>query len=121
MDGLNHITEVIIDAAIEVHKALGPGLLESVYESCMAYELAQRRIGVERQVEVPVRYREVELDCGFRMDLLVEGVVPVDVERVQPIHKAQLLTYMRLAGYELGLLINFNVRYLKDGICRLRL
>jgi len=119
---LNRITESIIDAAIEVHRALGPGLLESAYEACLAFELAQRGLKVEQQKPLPVVYREVKLDCGYRLDLLVEEEVIVEiksVERLMPIHQAQLLSYLRLSGHRVGLLLNFNVKVLKDGIRRL--
>jgi len=119
---LNEITETIIGAAIEVHRALGPGLLESAYEACLAYELVERGVKVERQKELPLRYREVDLDCGYRLDLLVEDAVVVEVksvDRLEPIHDAQVLSYLRLSGRHLGLLINFNVKMLKTGIKRL--
>ena len=118
---LNKITEVIIGAAIAVHKELGPGLLESAYEACLAYELAERKLKVERQKGLPVTYHGVQLDCGYRIDLLVEGLVVVElkaVERLEPIHQAQLLSYLRLSGCKVGLLINFNVKVLKNGIRR---
>jgi len=117
----NEITEKIIGAAIEVHKALGPGLLESAYEECLCRELTLRGMSFERQKALPIEYKGVKLDCGYRLDLLVAGVVVVEikaVEVVQPIHEAQLLTYLRLGGWKLGLLINFNVPVLKDGIRR---
>ena len=120
-DRLNHITETIIGAAIEVHRALGPGLLESAYEACLTFELAQRGLKVERQKPLPVVYREVKLDCGYRLDLLVEEAVIVEVkaiDRLAPIHQAQLLSYLRLSGCKVGLLINFNVKMLKNGIRR---
>ncbi|MBU1908927.1 MAG: GxxExxY protein, partial [Verrucomicrobia bacterium] len=119
---LNRITEGIIGAAMEVHRALGPGLLESAYEACLAFELAQRGLKVEQQKPPPVVYREVKLDCGYRLDLFVEEKVIVEikvVEQLMPIHQAQLLSYLRLSGCKVGLLINFNVKVLKDGICRL--
>ncbi len=118
---LNKITEAIIGAAIAVHKELGPGLLESAYEACLAYELAERKLKVERQKGLPVTYHGVQLDCGYRIDLLVEGLVVVElkaVERLEPIHQAQLLSYLRLSGCKVGLLINFNVKVLKNGIRR---
>ena len=119
---LNTITEAIIGAAMAVHKALGPGLLESAYEACLAFELAERRLAVEQQKAMPVEYRGIKLDCGYRLDLLVEGQVIVElktVDRLQPIHEAQLLSYLKLSGCQVGLLINFNVRVLKNGIRRL--
>ena len=118
---LNTITERIIGAATEVHKVLGPGLMESAYEECLCRELALRGIGVERQLPMPVEYKGVRLDSGYRLDLLVERSVVVEVKSVssiEPIHEAQLLTYLKLGGWRLGLLINFNVPALKDGIRR---
>jgi GxxExxY protein len=118
---LNRMTESIIGAAIEVHRALGPGLLESAYEACLTFELVQRGLKVEQQKPLPVVYREVKLDCGYRLDLLVEEAVIVEVkavDRLMPIHQAQLLSYLRLAGFKVGLLLNFNVKVLKDGIRR---
>jgi len=118
---LNQITESIIGAAIEVHRALGPGLLESAYEACLAFELAEQGLKIEQQKPLPLVYREVKLDCGYRIDLLVEKAVIVEikvVDRLAPIHKAQLLSYLKLSGYNVGLLINFNVKVLKDGIVR---
>jgi GxxExxY protein len=119
MDGL---TEKIIGAAIEVHKLLGPGLLESAYEICLAHELSLADICSERQVPVPLTYKSVPLDCGYRLDFLVEKTVVVElktVEGLQPIHQAQLLTYLKLGGWPIGLLINFNVPVLKTGIKRM--
>jgi GxxExxY protein len=119
---LDQITGSIIGAAIEVHKALGPGLLESAYEAGLAYELAKRGIQVEQQKALPLIYKEVHLDCGYRLDLLVENAVIVEiksVEQLAPIHTAQLLSYLRLSGHRVGLLINFNVKVLRDGIHRL--
>ena len=119
---LNRITDSIIRAAIEVHRALGPGLLESAYEACLAFELAQQGLKVEQQKPLPVVYRGVKLDCGYRLDLLVEGAVIVEikaVDRIAPIHEAQLLSYLRLSGCKVGLLLNFNVKVLKHGIRRL--
>jgi GxxExxY protein len=119
---LNEITEAVIGAAIAVHRELGPGLLESAYEACLAYELTERGLNVERQKGLPVIYRGVLLDCGYRIDLLVEGQVVVElkmVERVEPIHEAQLLSYLKLSGCKVGLLISFNVKVLKNGIKRL--
>ena len=119
---LNKITEIIIGAAMAVHRELGPRLLESAYEACLAYELPDRGCSVERQKALPVRYRGVNVDCGYRIDLLVEGKVIVElktVERLEAIHKAQLISYLKLSGCKVGLLINFNVKVLKDGIRRL--
>jgi len=118
---LNKITEQIIGAAIEVHKALGPGLLESAYEECLCRELSLREIPFDRQRPLPVEYKRTKLDCGYRLDLLVAGAVVVEIkaaQAIEPIHEAQLLTYMKLGGWKLGLLINFNVPVLKDGIRR---
>jgi GxxExxY protein len=119
---LNEITEAIIGAAIAVHRELGPGLLESAYEACLTYELAERKLKVERQKGLPVTYHGVQLDCGYRIDLLVEEQVVVElktVERLEPIPEAQLLSYLKLSGCKVGLLINFNVKVLKNGIRRL--
>ena len=117
----NEITHDIIGTAIEVHRLLGPGLLESAYEECLSKELALRNLRVERQKPVPVVYKNVKLECGYRMDLLVEGRIVVElksVESLAAIHEAIILTYLRLSGHRLGLLINFNVGVLKDGIKR---
>lgn len=122
VDKINTITRAIIDAAIAVHRELGPGLLESTYEACLAYELAERGVKAETQKALPVKYRDVRLDCGYRIDLLVEESVVVElksVEHLEPIHQAQLLSYLRLSGCKVGLLINFNVNLLKNGIKRL--
>jgi len=118
---LNRITEQIIGAAITVHRALGPGLLESAYEACLAFELVERDLAVERQKPVPLVYKGVELDCGYRIDLLVAEAVIVEVkavERLMPIHTAQLLSYLKLSSLQVGLLLNFNVKVLKEGIRR---
>jgi len=115
------ITGAIIGAAIDVHRVLGPGLLESAYEACLAFELTERGLQVARQKELPVIYRDVHLDCGYRIDLLVENVVVVElkaIDQLAPIHEAQLLSYLKLSGCPIGLLINFNVEFLKDGIKR---
>ena len=120
--GINDLTAKIIGAAIEVHKALGPGLLESAYERCLAYELSLLKIGFERQVPLPLRYKSLPLDCGYRLDFLVENLVVLElkaVERLEAIHEAQMLTYLKLGGWRVGLLINFNVPVLKRGIGRL--
>jgi GxxExxY protein len=117
----NEISHEIIGAAIEVHRLLGPGLLESAYEECLSKELALRKLAVERQKPVPVVYKDVKLECGYRIDLLVEGRVVVElksVESLAAIREAIMLTYLRLSGRRLGLLINFNVKVLKDGIRR---
>ena len=118
---LDSITDQIIGAAIEVHRALGPGLLESAYETCLAFELADRGLSVEQQKSLPVIYREVKLDTGYRLDLLVEDSVIVEIKAVDqlaPIHSAQLLSYLKLSSRQVGLLINFNVKVLKQGIRR---
>lgn len=119
---LNKISHEIIGAAVAVHRELGPGLLESAYESCLAFELVERGLSIQRQKELPVSCKGIEIDCGYRIDLLVEDVVIVElkaVERLEPIHEAQLLSYLRLSGCPLGLLVNFNVPLLKSGIRRL--
>lgn len=118
----SRLTEQVIGAAIDVHRALGPGLLESAYEACLAYELAERGLSVERQKALPVVYKGVALDCGYRLDLLVEKRLVVElktVERLEPIHHAQLLSYLKLSGCKVDLLNNFNVTLLKNGIRRL--
>ena len=117
----NEITHEIIGAAIEVHKRLGPGLLESAYEACLVEELRLRNLNVDRQVGLPVVYKETRLDCGYRIDLLVESKIVVELKSVDglaPIHEAIILTYLRLSGHKIGLLINFNVAILKDGVRR---
>ncbi len=119
---LDEITGQIVDAAIQVHRALGPGLLESAYEACLVSELVQRGFLVERQKDLPVVYRDTQIDCGYRLDLLVEDQVIVEVKAVDklaPIHDAQVITYLRLSGTKVGLLLNFNVPLLKDGLRRL--
>ena len=120
-DRLDQITDRIIGAAVDVHRALGPGLLESAYEACLAFELAERGLKIEQQKPLPVVYRKVKLNCGYRLDILVENSVIVEikvVERLAPIHKAQLLSYLKLSSCKVGLIINFNVKVLKDGIVR---
>ena len=117
----NEITEQIIGAAIEIHRVLGPGLLESAYEECLSHELKLRGLPFERQRPLPVEYKGIKLECGYRLDLLVEDTVVVEVkavEAIEPIHEAQLLTYLRIGGWKVGLLINFNVPVLKSGIRR---
>lgn len=119
---LDKITSAVIAAAIAVHRELGPGLLESTYETCLAYELVEDGWHVEQQKALPVKYRGVHLECGYRIDLLIEKKVVIEikaVDRLQPIHQAQLLSYLKLSGCKVGLLINFNVRILKNGIRRM--
>ncbi len=111
----------IVDSAFAVHSTLGPGLLESVYEQCLAAELIAHDVRILRQVAVPLVYRDQRIDAGFRIDLLVEDSVIVEIkatEKTLPVHEAQLLTYLKLSGYRLGFLINFNVALIKDGIKR---
>ncbi len=117
----NEITRKIIGCAIEVHKHLGPGLLESAYEECMVFELLNSGLKVENQKPVPVIYKDKKLDYGYRMDLLVEDVVLIELKSVDafnPVHEAQILTYMKFAGIRTGLLINFNVKMLRNGLRR---
>ena len=117
----DQISDKIIGAAIEVHRNLGPGLLESTYEACLVQELVPRGVSVPRQVELPVRYKGQLIECGYRIDLLVEELVVVElkaVDKVLPVHEAQLLTYLRLANLPLGLILNFNVTQLISGITR---
>jgi GxxExxY protein len=119
---INALTQQIIGAAIEVHHTLGPGLLESAYGTCLCRELELRKISFERQTELPIIYKGVRLDCGYRLDVVVEQMVVLElktVEALQPIHEAQLLSYLRLGDYPLGLLMNFHVPILKQGIKRL--
>ena len=112
----------IIGSAIEVHKALGPGLLESTYEACMGYELEFRGLSFERQKPLAVRYKGMRLDCGYRLDIVVENAIILELkscEKIEQIHRAQLLTYLKVSGLSLGLLLNFNVTVMKDGITRI--
>ena len=118
MEELNNITEAIIGAAIEVHRNLGPGLLESAYRECLRYELLQRGYEAIQEVPLPLIYKDVKLDCGYRLDLLVNDAVIVEIKSVEslaPIHEAQLLSYLKIAGGKIGLLLNFNVTMLKHG------
>jgi GxxExxY protein len=120
----NTLTGSIIGAAIDVHRVLGPGLLESAYETCLNYELRLRKLKVESQKSIPVFYKDVMLDCGYRADLIVEDQVIVEVKSVSnlaSIHESQLLSYLKLSGCKIGLLINFNVKYLKEGIRRMKM
>lgn len=121
---INDITGTIVDASLKIHRNLGPGLLERVYEECLCYELRKREIRFERQKLIPVLYDDIVIEGAFRLDLLVDGRVIVElksVETILPIHEAQILTYMKLAQQPLGLLINFNVPLVKDGIKRFKL
>jgi GxxExxY protein len=113
----------IIGAAIDIHRALGPGLLESAYEACLIYELCLRKLQVQSQKEIPIFYKDMMLDCGYHVDLIVEKQVIVEIKSISgfaPIHEAQLLSYLKLSGCKIGLLINFNVKYLKEGIRRMK-
>ena len=119
---INEITDIIIGRAIAVHRALGPGLLESAYETCLRFELTERGLYVEQQKPLPVVYRDVRLDCGYRLDLVVENRVIVElksIDKLLPIHDAQLLSYLKLSGCTVGLLFNFNVTVLTSGMKRL--
>ena len=121
-DDINELTGEVIGAGIEVHKTLGPGLLESAYEECLCRELELRTIPFERQKELPIEYKGVKLDCGYRLDVVVADKLILELkacESLEPIHEAQLLTYLKLTGIKLGLLINFHVPSLKDGIKRI--
>lgn len=118
----NQITEKIIGCAIEVHRSLGPGLLESAYEECLCYELTQFRLNYERQVPLPVVYKGVQLECGYRMDLVVEDLVVVEIKAIEsllPVHEAQLLSYLKLHNKKVGLLMNFHIPVLKNGLKRI--
>lgn len=118
---LEEVGREVVDAAIAVHRELGPGLLESAYEQCLSFELVSRGVRIERQKDLPVIYRGLKVDAGYRMDLLVEEKVVVEiksVEQLAPVHEAQLLSYLKLSGLHLGFLINFNCRLLKDGLRR---
>ena len=119
---INQLSNKIIGAAIEVHKVLGPGLLESAYEKCLCRELKLRRLSLDNQKPLPVVYKGVEIDCGYKMDLVVKNAIVVELkscEKIEPIHKAQLLTYLKLSGLNLGLLLNFNVPIMREGITRI--
>ncbi len=121
MNNLNELTDAIIGAAMEVHRTLGPGLLESTYEMCLSRELAIRGISFERQVPIPVEYKGVKLDCGYRADIVVDGAILVEIKAIDAllaIHDAQLLSYLKLGGWKIGLFINFNVDLLKNGLRR---
>ena len=119
---INKLSSRIIGAAIEVHKTLGPGLLESTYEECICHEIGFLKLSFERQKPLPVVYKGVKQDCGYRLDIVVENAIILELkscEKIEPIHKAQLLTYLRLSGLNLGLLLNFNVPVMRDGIVRI--
>ena len=121
-DAPDALTSRVIGLAMEVHRALGPGLLESAYEECLCYELASHGIRFDRQVPLPVVYKSVRLDCAYRLDLAIEDMLVAElktVDRILPVHEAQLLTYLRLSGRTTGLILNFHVPVLKDGIRRL--
>ena len=116
------LTESIISAAIEVHKSLGPGLLESAYEQCLCHELYLRGIKFQRQRPLPLEYKGIKLDCSYRLDILVEGQIVIElktIEKILPVHQAQLLTYLKLLPAKVGLILNFREARLKDGICRM--
>ncbi|MFC1858964.1 GxxExxY protein [Thermodesulfobacteriota bacterium] len=118
----DELSNRVIGCAIEVHKQLGPGLLESTYEQCLAYELNKAGLPFKLQMPLPVHYKEIKLDCGYRIDILIDDKIIVElksVEKLLPIHQAQLLTYMKLSHIKIGLLINFNVRFIKNGIKRM--
>jgi GxxExxY protein len=120
----NEITRKIIGCAIQVHKSLGPGLLESAYEECLSYELERNGLNIKRQQPTPVVYKDIKLDCGYRIDILVENSVVVElkvVDEFNPVHEAQILTYLKFSKKNTGLLINFNVKVLKDGIKRYKM
>jgi len=123
-DDVNAVAKIVVDAAFRVHSTLGPGLLEKVYETCLAYELRKRGLTVHTQVELPVIYDGVHLDAGMRIDMIVAENLLIElkaVEMILPVHKAQLLTYLKLTGHRLWLLINFNLPIIRDGIARLAL
>jgi len=118
---INEVSQIIIGAAIEVHRTLGPGLVESAYEQCLSHEFALREISFERQKPLHVNYKGVQLDCGYRLDFLVAGMVVVELKAIEcllPIHQAQVLSYLKLGGWKLGLLMNFHASLLRDGIKR---
>ncbi len=118
---VNQLSNIVIGAAIDVHKTLGPGLLESAYEKCLCHELDLRGIEHQQQIKLPVRYKNILLDCGYQLDILVEEKLVIElksVERLLPVHDAQLLTYLKLGGWQLGILFNFNVSMLRNGIKR---
>lgn len=119
---INQLSSKIIGAAIEVHKCLGPGLLESAYEECLCHELNIQGLSFEKQKALSIDYKGKKLDCGYRLDIVVENTIIIELkscEKIEPIHKAQLLTYLKLSGLNLGIILNFNVPVLKDGIVRI--
>lgn len=121
-DLINRVTDKIIGCAIEVHRGLGPGLLESAYEECLCFEFSQKGLSFTRQVSLPVTYKGVKLDCGYRMDIVVEDLVIIEVKAVEkliPIHDAQLLSYLKMHNKKVGLLLNFHVPVLKKGLKRI--
>jgi GxxExxY protein len=121
MMNMNQLSSKIIGAAIEVHKTLGPGLLESAYEECLCHELSIQGLFFEKQKSLSLNYKGKKLDCGYRLDIVVEKTVIIELkscEKIEPIHKAQLLTYLKLSGLNLGLILNFNVPLMRDGIVR---
>jgi GxxExxY protein len=118
----NDISRIIVDCAYHIHRELGPGLLESVYEKVLMYELEKKGLNIDNQVAIPVRYHEISLELGFRADLIIENKIIIElksVEEILPVHKKQLLTYLKLTGLKLGLLINFNSNLIKDGFARI--
>lgn len=119
---INELSSRIIGAAIEVHKTLGPGLLESAYEECLSHEFISRNFSFDRQKSLPLMYKGKKLDCGYRLDMVVENAIILELkscEMIEPIHKAQLLTYLKLSGLHLGLILNFNTTLMRDGIVRI--
>ena len=121
-EAVDRVATEIVDAAYKVHSELGPGLMESVYEVCLAHELAKRGLAVRRQVQLPVVYDGIEFEAGYRIDLVVQDLVIIELKSVESllqIHVAQILTYLKLGGYKLGFLVNFNVNRIKDGIKRI--
>lgn len=118
----NQISKIIVEGALKVHKALGPGLLESAYEECLFYELTRTGLKVEKQKPLPLIYEDIKLDCGYRLDIIIENKVIIEIKAVDalhPVHMAQMLTYLKLSNCKLGLLINFNVELIKNGIKRI--
>ena len=123
-EATERVATQVVDAAFAVHSALGPGLLESVYEACLEHELSRREISVQRQVSLPVVYRDLRIEAGFRLDMVIANCIVIELKAVEsllPLHQAQLHTYLRLSGHRLGFLLNFNVARLKQGIQRLAL